>query len=106
MLKEVSPPDLFSEGLVPLAAAAKLLPKRRGGKPTHVATLFRWVQRGVKGVRLEAVQCGGVKCTSRPALSRFFQRLTSGGDPLPVKTTKQRKRNIERAERELAKAGI
>jgi hypothetical protein len=105
--KDLSPaPDLFDEGLVPLAAASKLLPKRRAGKATHRATLFRWAQVGVKGVRLEVVQVGGVKCTSRAALSRFFQRLTSGGDSPPAHTKAQRKRRIERAERELASVGI
>lgn len=98
--------DLFEEGLLPLAAAAKLLPNRRAGKPTHVATLFRWAQVGCKGVKLETLQVGGCRCTTRAALSRFFARL-SGNDPAPAaRTSSRRDREVARAEAELKAAGI
>lgn len=72
-----------NESLIPLTDAARLMPCRRGGRPTHVSTLFRWTTRGLRGIRLEYVQVGGTKCTSREALGRFFERLAAGGGSEP-----------------------
>jgi hypothetical protein len=69
--------DIAHEELLPLAKAADRLPRRRNGKKTHVSTLHRWAGTGVRGIKLEALQVGGVKCTSLPALQRFFERLSS-----------------------------
>jgi len=68
---------LDTETLIPLSEAAALLPRRRGNRPTHPSTLFRWASVGLRGVVLEIVQVGGTKCTSREALNRFFSRLAS-----------------------------
>jgi hypothetical protein len=73
-------PDLLSEQPLSLAAAAQLLPHRRGDRPAHPSTLFRWAQHGLRGVKLEVVQVGGTKCTSRAALARFFERLAHARD--------------------------
>jgi hypothetical protein len=93
------------EELIPLTDAANLLPKRRDKKPVHVSCLYRWSQRGLKGIILETTQCGGTRCTSRTALAQFFARL-AGSEPAASQTVAGRKREIERAERELADAGI
>ena len=85
--------DVALEDVVSLTDAAKLLPKRRGGKRPHVATLYRWASGGCRGVVLETIQVGGTLCTSRQALQRFFEALTVGA-------------SIRRAERELDRAGI
>lgn len=63
------------ERLLTLSQAAKTLPCRRGDRPTHPSTLFRWATDGLRGVKLEVVQVGGTKCTSREALARFFAAL-------------------------------
>jgi hypothetical protein len=61
---------------------------------------------------LEFTQIGATKCTSREALSRFFDALTAQAEsglapiPSPPKLTAQRRKEIERAEKKLAKAGI
>lgn len=68
--------DISTEKLVSFTQATKTLPQRRGGKRPHVATLYRWAQRGHKGIRLESLQIGGCKCTSMEALQRFFDRLS------------------------------
>ncbi|GMV25117.1 MAG: hypothetical protein AMXMBFR58_11480 [Phycisphaerae bacterium] len=65
-----------TEELRPLALAVEWLPTRRRGKPAHAATLFRWAAKGLNGIKLEVVQVGGTKCTSKEALQRFFRRLT------------------------------
>jgi hypothetical protein len=76
--------DLVSEApLLPLAQVPALLPPGRGGKPLCFTTIFRWVKDGVcspagERVRLEAVRLGGRLVTSKPALQRFADRLTSG----------------------------
>jgi hypothetical protein len=59
-----------------LAVAAAELPRRRRGRKTHVATLYRWAKTGCRGVVLETIQIGATKCTSREALERFFEKLT------------------------------
>lgn len=69
---------LLSENLITLTEAASTLPRRRAGKPTHPSTLFRWASEGLRGVKLEIVQVGGTRCTSREALGRFFERLRDG----------------------------
>lgn len=80
--------DFRDEELMPLNRAARQLPRRRGDRPVHVATLYRWAKSGCRGVRLETLQVGGSLCTSRGALQRFFERLTAAGggsaDTAPV----------------------
>jgi hypothetical protein len=69
--------DISKERLLTLSEAAKLLPRRRGGKKTHVASLYRWSKVGLKGIRLEVLRAGGVTCTSQESLQRFFDALTA-----------------------------
>jgi hypothetical protein len=74
--------DHETETVLSLTDAAATLPRRRGGRRVNVATLYRWASHGCRGVRLETIQIGGTKCTSREALGRFFNRLTDPGrDP-------------------------
>src|SRR3954468_21569029 len=65
----------FSDA-IPLSRVPALLPRLRGGKRVHVATVFRWAQRGIRGVRLAVIQIGAVKCTTPEAIDDFFRRLT------------------------------
>ena len=89
-----------------LTEAAKQLPSRRRGKRPHVSCLYRWTKTGCKGVILESIQVGGTRCTSREALARFFQALTQAGVQAPDSSPTRRRRDVDRAEAELAKAGI
>ena len=68
--------DIHAETVVTLAEAAKRLPPRGRGKRPHVATLYRWAQKGCRGIRLETIRIGGSLCTSLEALQRFCDRLT------------------------------
>ena len=74
--------DAKTEDLLSLADAARVLPRRRGGKRVHVATVYRWSTCGLRGVALETLQVGGTRCTSREALQSFFERLAA----VPVAT--------------------
>ena len=67
--------DHEKDCLISLSEAAAALPRRRGGRQVHVTTVYRWAGEGLRGVRLETVQVGGTKCTSREALARFYARL-------------------------------
>lgn len=94
--------DIKSEDVITFAEASRSLP----GRPS-LSTLWRWHARGIRGVKLETVVIGGIRYVSREALQRFADRLTEqSDDSVPVRTARQRERDIERAERELADAGI
>ena len=97
--------DISTESVLSLNDATARLPRRRRGSRPHVATLYRWAQRGIKGIRLETIQVGGTLCTSTEALQRFFDRLSEPREPAPNKSP-HREREIEAAERECREAGI
>ncbi len=98
--------DLSSENVFSLTEATEHLPHRRGGRAVHVATLYRWAQRGVRGVILESLQVGGTKCTSLEALQRFFERLSNpNGTATTIRTPTKRQRAAEKADADLAAAG-
>lgn len=65
------------EELITLTDACRILPRRRRGRQPSPSTLYRWAQKGIRGVRLETVQIAGTKCTSRRMLADFFQRLSA-----------------------------
>jgi hypothetical protein len=69
--------DITLEVPIPLTTAACHVPRRRRGRKTAASTLHRWATHGLRGVRLETIQIGGTKCTSVPALQRFFDRLSA-----------------------------
>jgi hypothetical protein len=107
--------DSASETLLSLADAAQSLPRRRRGRKTHVSCMYRWTKIGCRGVVLESIQVGGTRCTSKEALTRFFERLSGSGPtgtvgthsgPTPARrTAAQRQRASAEAGRELAKQG-
>ena len=101
--------DTTTETLLTLSEAAKALPSRGGSrKGVHAITLWRWSKRGIRGVRLETLLVGGVRCTSREALARFFERTTAAAEewPVPAVTLRERRKSLEAAERELIAEGL
>jgi hypothetical protein len=102
--------DLTVESPISLAEAATKVPSFRVGKKTHVATIHRWIQHGVRGVKLEAARLGGRWVTSDEALQRFAEALTTtlptGAPPPPRTTSATRRRAADQAERELNRIGI
>ena len=97
--------DITHEELLSLRDAASSLPRRRRGRKIHVATLYRWSQRGIRGQRLETIQVGGSRCTSLAALPRFFARLSQpeGNRSAP---NARRQKAIEKADAKLDAAGV
>lgn len=47
------------------------------GRPVSRVTVWRWIRRGVRGVKLEATRVGGSVLISNTALNRFIERLNS-----------------------------
>ena len=61
--------------LLTLSAAARELPRRRRGAPTSPSTVYRWITKGIAGVKLEAFQVGTALCVTREGLMRFFRTV-------------------------------
>jgi len=95
--------DLSKETIIPLCKAAKLLPSARCPHGVHVATLHRWIRRGVRGVRLERIRIGGTTCTTEQALGRFFAALSSTADAANAPSTETRS---ERTQLVIETAGL
>jgi len=95
--------DLAHEELLTLAEAARALPRLRNERKVHVSTLYRWISRGVRGVRLEAVRLGRTLVTSREALQRFAERLNAAHEPPAPATSSS---GLEQAEREPDRHGL
>jgi hypothetical protein len=94
--------DVAVEPLITLSQAADLVPRRRRGRKTAVATIYRWASCGVRGTVLETLQVGGSRCTSVRALQRFFDRLSGGvGTPSRPVTSRDEGRRAKAAGRAL-----
>jgi hypothetical protein len=85
-------------------------PRHFPGKPPHISTIYRWLERGVRGIKLESFCVGSRRYVTQEAIELFIQRTTAAGPysaaPSPVELSKERQRSIEEAERELDEAGI
>lgn len=108
------PIDIRSEEIFSLTAATKLpcFRNRRGGKRINISTLWRYATTGCRGVKLETIMAGGSRATSLEAIERFFEQLTLQADgrhiapPQSPRMTAERRKQIQEAEKRLAKAGI
>ena len=106
--------DLRNEEPITLAAAARLFPPTRQGRPISLSAIFRWISDGIKGpdgkrIRLEAARVGGRWLTSVAALERFAQAQTPQFSDEPatrIRTPNQRLRESQAAALELEKDGI
>ena len=94
--------DPHSEDLVTLAEARKLFPNR-----PHISTIWRWIQRGTRGHRLDTCYVGGRRYTSHEAIANFLSALNgNNGGATPADPSARRQRQIDQAEAELAAAGM
>ncbi len=100
--------NLSKEKLISFNEATKLFPHGRHGKRPHVATIYRWTQKGHNGVLLEYAQLPSRRVTSVEAVHRFIKALTKQNDPrrdgFRLETPAQQRRRqsrIEKAEQEL-----
>lgn len=100
--------DIKQEQPISLSRAARrsFLPRRRKGKRPHVATLYRWAQRGIRGVRLETIRVGGTLCTSVEAIQRFCDALSGDVNSSATGSSVVKSRKSEAAAAMLAARGI
>ena len=68
--------DPLQETLISLKDAAKLFPKNARGKYPHISAIYRYTKTGCRGVILESIQAGSVRCASRESVALFFRQLT------------------------------
>ena len=62
------------EEIVSLNDARSIVPRVGTRCRPDLSTIYRWAMRGIGGIKLETIKVGGVLCTSREALERFFNR--------------------------------
>ncbi len=96
---------LLTEDLVYFADVARRFPEG-DGRGMHVGTLNRWRDRGVAGVRLEAVRVGGRWMTSWQAVDRFVTALNAARPSAPAPTTSAASRPRAAVERQLDAEGL
>jgi hypothetical protein len=87
--------DITQETLIPLREAPRRLPRRPNGNRVHISACYRWISRGVRGFKLEAVRIGGTTYTSLEALQRFGQRIGGNSAPAQEDSPPQRARQRE-----------
>ena len=102
--------EISKEALVSVGEIPSYVPRNaRTRKKINLATPWRWIQRGCRGVKLETVLIGGKRYTSVEALQRFVERTTAAADgtsTVTASTPSARKKAHEKANRELDAAGI
>jgi hypothetical protein len=102
--------DFTTEKVIPLKGVADILPSSRRGKKLSWPTLWRWVTKGVRGRKLEAVRVGGSLYTSREAVERFSRieivADKSRAQKTALRSAARRKREHARAKAELKAAGL
>jgi len=78
------------EQLLTLAEACRSIPPRGVSR----ATLFRWIQKGVRGAVLSTIVIGGRRHTSQQAIDSFISSMNSSDAPAaaPAFTVEQRSR--------------
>lgn len=96
--------DIATEHLLAIRDVPLHLPLRRSGRRVHISAVYRWLQRGTRGVQLESIRIGGTTYTSTEALARWSRQLSQ---PLQEhsayqpETTTARQRQIEEATRKV-----
>ncbi len=69
---EVPQMNFDSEDLITLAQAGQMIPGKR-----DPSTIWRWINAGRYGVRLESLEVGGVTYTTRTAIQEFCEAVTA-----------------------------
>lgn len=68
--------SLQGEQLISLQTACDILRKRQpeDASRLHLATVYRWASKGIRGQRLETERFGSKRYTSAEAIERFITR--------------------------------
>lgn len=84
--------QLTDQNFLSIKSAAAYFPNR-----PHIATVWRWITKGVKGHRLESWVIGGGRYTSTAAIDKFLSALNNE----PVTVSKDRAKRLKQVNREL-----
>ncbi len=98
--------DMMTEQLIPLRDVTKLLPASPRGKRIHISSVYRWTLRGLGGHRLEVIKIGGTTYTTREALQRWAELLTSPMRQILSRPLPERIANQETMDRVARKLGL
>jgi len=85
------------ESFLSLDKASEYIGSINGGTPPSVLTVRRWCRTGFRGVILESEKRGNPRVTSREAIARFFDRIST---PLSVPQSSACAPSIESLEAE------
>lgn len=95
--------DVQKETVVSFSDARSAFP---GDRRVSLATLHRWRQRGIRGIKLETWLIGGLRYTSHEAIGRFIALQNERDTPAVSITASQRQRQCEAAQVALEKMGV
>jgi hypothetical protein len=94
--------DWQAEDLMTMTQASKEIP----GRPA-LSTLWRWANKGCRGIKLDTLMVGGTRYTSTRAVQQFFEAITRASAETPDGDAGQsRQRVIAYAELECQRHGI
>ena len=94
--------DVDTEHLIHFAAAGREFP----GRAKHIATMHRYRLHGVRRVKLETILIGGLRYTSKEAISRFIAAQNADDNHTPAISPAQRAMQSAAARRELESMGV
>ena len=81
-------------------ARRDLIPKRGSGKPTSPTTVWRWIKKGILGVRLQVKYVGSTPYVSRAMINEFIEAVTA------ARTKKDEAKPDDVSDDELRAAGL
>ena len=100
-IRDLSPSTLFGENLIRINQVPDLLPSRRGGRAVGLASVYRWMEGGKRGIHLEWLHMPWGRATSVEAVERFLAAISGHRrNPrrnIPTLQPRRRKREIEKA---------
>lgn len=98
--------NTYEDSIISVEAAAKHVSKLCGKKRNR-SVILRWINRGVSGVKLEAIRIGGDLFTSREALNEFLNKAqTARTEKHSKRTSEGIRRAKAETEREAEALGI
>lgn len=65
--------------LIAISDVPSFLPAKQGRR-LHISAVYRWMQKGIKGIKLDYVTIGGTRFTSPEALQKFAEQITKVRD--------------------------
>lgn len=100
--------DVKKEKLIPLYKVPKFdwMPRHDDGTPYAAQAVHNWAVRGIRGVRLEILNVGGIRHTTEEAVLRFFEKITVPIQRPQSVTPAEARRAHQSAKERLAAMGV